>query len=71
MLNKSYSALKNTIFGESFHNSVQTEPHTPRRVELEALKKAENGLQRGISLRDIPLEPEEREVIMNYQFMTN
>ena len=49
---------------------VQTEPNTPRRVELEALKKAENGLQRGISLRDIPLEPEERGVIMNFQFLT-
>ena len=49
---------------------VQTEPQTPRRVELYALKKAQNGLQRGISIRDLPLETKEIEAIQTYQFLT-
>ena len=49
---------------------VQTEPNTSRRIELEALKKAKNGLHRGIAVRDLALEAEESEAILNYQFLT-
>ena len=49
---------------------VQTDPNSAHSMELEALKKAEQGLRQGTPLRLVELAAEERVAIQGYNLLT-
>ena len=50
--------------------AVRTDPKSPRRLELDALRIAAQGLQRGLPLRRQDLADNQRQALDQYQFLT-